>query len=219
MGFRAVFAVSLVSLSLAAQEPARVKASDYPAHVKLSNVELGARYLGHNVSARKGVYVLKDYLVVDLGVFPTGQDSVRIDTYRFTLQIDGTRNPVAQPARDVAAAAKYKNADWQAHSTTAPAQEVTFGGEPTRQRFPGTDEDPSPMPRSSIALQPESSDNSTTVEPVSISITNAALPEGPVSKPVKGCLYFRFDGNSDAIHSLELVYDSPVGGKTRLRLF
>jgi|SRR5579871_1012637 len=219
MGFRALSAVSLVSLALSAQEPARVKASDYPAHIKLSNVELGARYLGHNVPARRGVYVLKDFLVVEMGVFPTLKDPVHIETFRFTLQVNGTKNPVAQPARYVATAAKYKNADWQAHSTAAPAQEVTFGGEPTHQRFPGADDDPSPMPRSSIALQPESSGDSTAVEPVNISVTNAALPEGPVSLPTKGCLYFRFDGNSEAIRSLELVYDSPSGGKTKLRLF
>jgi hypothetical protein len=161
--------------------------------------------------------VAKQFVVVEVFVAPSGS-GVSLSRNHFSVSLDSAKAALAaQPPRDVAML--VKNSDWMAHSTAAPAQEVTYGGEPTHQRFPGADEDDSPMPRSSIALQPESRNEGAAVEPANMAILNSALPEGPASKPVKGCLYFRYDGAADAIRSLELVYDSPAGGKTKLRLF
>jgi hypothetical protein len=43
------------------------------------------------------------------------------------------------------------------------------------------------------------------------SIANAALPDGPTHKAVKGCVFFRYRGKMKSIKSLELIYDPGEG--------
>ena len=42
----------------------------------------------------------------------------------------------------------------------------------------------------------------------------ASLPEGEHSLPRSGLLYFYYNGKTNDIHSLELLYDGPLGKST-----
>jgi hypothetical protein len=57
-------------LVLCAQDAPRSKASDYPAHIALTGMEIGAEYLVHSIPSEKGDYFAKEYLVVESPFFP-----------------------------------------------------------------------------------------------------------------------------------------------------
>ena len=203
-----------VLLPLYAQEPPRSKAGDYPVHVSLPGMEIAAEYLLHSIPTAKGFYVSKDYLVIDVGVFPAAKESIAISAGQFRLRINHqTLELPADSPGTVAAAIQYP--DWEQRPTaTAQAGPVILGAPPEVGRFPGDRRESPPI----APPVPEQADPSgmekeppKTIQQV---VALAALPEGSSNRPIKGCLFFRFRGKTKSIKSLDLVYD---GGDGRLK--
>jgi hypothetical protein len=46
---------------------------------------------------------------------------------------------------------------------------------------------------------------------IDLTVALAALTEGFIEKPVHGCLFFKFQGKTKKIRSLELIYDLGEG--------
>jgi hypothetical protein len=199
----------VVLTALPAQDaPPRSKASDYPAHVSLPGVEIGAEYLLHSIPGEKGFYFAKEYLVVEVGIFPSAGDDIAVSSRQLTLRINhGKSVLLADSPGSVAAALKYP--DWETRpNATAKAGPVILGAPPEVGRFPGDPRQAPPVPR---PVGEQSDPSGTEKEPpktIEQSIANAALPEGPANKPAKGCLFFRFTGKTKSIRSLELIYDA-----------
>ena len=222
--FRASAFVLALSYALFAQDaPPRSKASDYPAHAALPGMEIGAEYLVHSIPVKNRMYFSKEYLVVDVAVFPaTKGGPVSISARRFTLKINGGKMVLdTDSPGTVAASLKYP--DWeQRRAVTAQAGPVIFGAPPAVGRFPG---DPRPTqgrlpPAPRVPEQPDpSSEPKQSDLPIDQQIAQIALPEGSFNEYAKGCLFFRFTGKTKSIRSLELVYDTgDKGSKVALAL-
>jgi len=147
----------------------------------------------------------KDFLVVDVGIFPETRGGVSVSKSQFTLSVDGktmlaARSPVADSSNGPAVAL---------HDSSSHGGSVELGGPPITGH-PGGKELES-MPRRPISLDPQPDAGQSAARAGKV-----ALPEGPTNKPVSGYLFFRFEGNPKAIRSLHLVYDGGGRAKTRI---
>ncbi len=179
------------------------KTTDFLAHGKLPGIEIGARYLPNGLPSDAAVRAGKDFLVVDVGIFPETRGGISVSKSQFTLSVDGktmlaARSPVANSSNGPAVAAR------EPHDGS-----VELGGPPITGH-PGGKELES-MPRRPISLDPQPDAGQSTARAGKV-----ALPEGPTNKPVSGYLFFRFEGNPKAIRSLDLVYDGGGRAKTRI---
>jgi hypothetical protein len=90
---------------------------------------------------------------------------------------------------------------------------VTVGPRAPASRFPGDGNDrTSPSVDQTRITQEREED-----EKVEYRVQNASLPEGEKSLPRSGLIYFPWSGKVKNIHSLELMYEGPMG-KTVLKL-
>jgi hypothetical protein len=139
-----VIAAAALLLVLYAQDAPRSKASDYPAHIALPGMEIGAEYMVHSIPGERGDYFAKEYLVVEVAIFPTAKDGLKITSGQFTLRINNKSALISQSAGMVAAALKYP--DWeQRPQMTAQAGPLIYGA-PQVGRFPGDPTKTQPMP-------------------------------------------------------------------------
>ncbi len=188
-------------LNLAAQHPTtRAKASDYPAHFRLPTLEIGAEFLPSGIPGSQGAFSGKEYLVVEVGVFPLTK-SVTIAKSQFTLHVDGSSVALRALSPGSASVAEVQP------GTLSQGGSVVLGGPPLKSSSESRDSQ-SHVPRSPIPLEPAESAGHR---------TSAGL-EGTITRPASGYVLFRFDGNARAIHSVELVYDGGGTRKARLRL-
>jgi hypothetical protein len=216
---RAVLLAVLAPL-YAQDAPPRSKAADYPAHVSLPGMEIAAEYLLHSIPTAKGFYVSRDYLVIDVGVFPAAKERITISSGQFRLRINHQTLELP-PDSPGTVAADIQYPDWEQQRTaTAQAGPVIVGAPPTVGRFPGDRRESPPISSPVPEQQDPSGIEKEPPKTVDQLVTQVALPEGSSNKPMKGCLFFHFHGKTKSIKSLELVYDPGNGGaKTTIPLF
>jgi hypothetical protein len=205
--------MSAVVLSAADRE----KASDWPVHAAAGNAEVGAEYMVHSVIHGGETVFVRDYLAIEVAVFPKGQ-RIEISQGQFTLRMNGKKAALmAQTAGMVAASVKYE--DWEQHrqlDATAgvgdasvilgrPRTSARFPGDPTqtRDRLPQPPKAPGPEDRSGVEKTPK-------LSPEEI-IKQAALEERESFQPVRGYLFFAHKGSASKIKKLELSYTGPGG--------
>ena len=207
---------------LAAQiSPPKEKAADYPVHVALPGMELGAEYLVHSLPGPKGVIFVRDYLIVEVAAYPTNLVGGEWKTAQFSLRIN--KKGAIPPDSPGMVAASVKYADWQQRPTFS-AQggigdgSVAIGQPPNVARFPGDPTASRPIP--SPVPEPENPAGEGTAPELTIDqiCQRQALYDGPFRKPVNGFLYFPYEGKLKSIHALELVYESADGTKTTIKL-
>jgi len=169
-------------------------------------MEIGADYLVHSIPGEKGGYFAKEYLVVEVAIFPTTRTGVKISSGHFTLRINKKSTLSAQSAGMVAAALKY--ADWeQRPQMTASAGPLIYGA-PQGGRFPGDPTTTRPLPNPVPTQTGSGNVDKQSDLPIEEAISRAALPEGVITEHVKGCLFFRFEGKLKSIKSLDLIYET-----------
>jgi len=201
------------------------KATDYPVHADIGTVSIGAEYLVHSIPAHSQTFFAPDYLVVEVAVFPGRLEPVEIGNNTFTLRINGRKEVIVRDTPGfVAASLTYP--DWEQHRQ-AEVQAgvgdaaVIIGRPPVVGRFPG---DPTPhqtrLPPAPKAPTPEESSGIEQDAPQSAdeALAQVALPDGPVSKPVAGYLFFHYGAKAKSIKSVDLVYEGKQGSVT-LKLF
>jgi len=193
--------VALVCAVLAAPavaQPLAPQPTDYPAHAKAQGFELAARFLPHGLPPGAAISAGKDFLVVEVGVFPESKSPFIVSRNRFTLNVDGKELAAVRPAADAVPPgdASARNSNLQ------------LGGAPQFERSRNTPESGS-IPRRPVSVRPDSS--------TSPEQPKTELPEGAIVKPVSGYLFFRFAGDANAIRSVELVY-SGSGAKLKVRI-
>ena len=210
--FLALFAVSAAS----AQYEVPRKANEYPAHAMWPQFEVGAEYLIHSVPAEKGAIYARDYLVIEVAVYPV-KAPVTVLSAHFVLRVND-RKTVLYPESPGFVAAYVKYPNWSQDREVVGTAQVGDGtvmiGPRSPSRFPGDPTVGSP-PR------PEADPNAEPRAPVNVEdmIARAALPEGETRVPWKGCLYFAYDGKLKSIHKLELDYDDGHEHKGSLVVF
>jgi hypothetical protein len=207
---------------LAAED--RPTAADWPVHVELEKAEFGAEYMVHSVTRDEDFFVVRNYLVVDIGIYPRKPERLEVSHQHFLLRVNGKKNPIfPQSPGMVAAGMKYDDWEYRPNleaSAGTGDKGVILGRERTTERFPG---DPRPrqqrLPRPPRA--PDSTDQSgidrkpkKTPDEV---VVAAALEEGFTPKPIRGYLYYAYKGKPGSIKSVELIYKGPAG-ETVLKL-
>jgi hypothetical protein len=217
---RAAWILALVSAAwLCGETEPKDNASDYPAHAATGNVSIGAEYLVHSIPAGNQTLVAPDYLVVEVALFPGKNEPVEIRGNSFTLRVNGKKLRLTSDAPGfVAASLKYP--DWQMHPRMEASAGVgdagvvlgrppavgRFPGDPTTNRLPRPPQAPPPDDRRGIEQEaPERAEDV---------IARTALPDGVVSKPVSGFVYFPYKGKAKALKSVELIYEGKAGTAT-----
>lgn len=215
MAYRALFLLPALAGALAAQYGTTPKASaaEYPAHVRLEKLEIGAEYLVHSFSRGRQMYIAKDYLVVEVALFPAKGETIPVIAGHFSLRVNGRKQTIPpQAAEIVANVLQYP--DPQTGGGLHPAAQVgpVILGQPQQtERFPG---DPNVPHRPPMTKPPDDNPTGADKEPPVTAeelVVQAALPEGDHRDATSGFLYFPHRGKASHIHALELIVSGPAG--------
>jgi hypothetical protein len=200
----------------------RPKATDYPVQASSGDVVIAAEYLLHSVGTGSGAFIARDYLVVEIAVYPAKHKPVTISSGQFTLRINGKKEELAaQPPGFVAASLKY--ADWDSprgfDGTQAQVGPVIIGGQDQQTpRFPG---DPRPRQGPTPPQAPTSTPGDVerpVPQTAPEAVVDTAFPDGECAGPVSGNLYFNYTKKPKSIKSLDLIWRHG-NGQTEIKLF
>jgi hypothetical protein len=168
---------------------------EYEVHASTGTVEVWAEFMVHSVLADdQQSTVVKDYLVVELALFPSRSVTLNVDHGAFTVRLNGKLMPQTT-AQTVAMSMQYP--EWVG---------MPRAGGSVGPNIPGRR---GPMPRPPTGEQRNGIDPPERLTPAQL-VERAALPEGEFKGAVSGYLYFPFKGKTPSIHSLELIYDDTV---------
>lgn len=215
MGYRVAALLAALTSVLAAQSGTSPKAgpADYPASGNAAKVWIGAEYMGHSFSAGQRTFITKDYLVVEVALYPAKGEHLMINTSQFSLRLNGKKQALAPQAPEFVAAS-LKFPDWETHQQIeANAGPIILGRPQSVERFPGDPEAQQRLPNPAPAPTVDDSSGVNKEPPVTADQTAvaAALPEGEAHGPVSGYLYFAYKSSLKRIRSLELDYEGPPG--------
>lgn len=208
MRFGAAVLVLSFAPALIAIDPKNSPA-DYPVQGAVADFKAGVEYMVRSFSGEGQSFIIEDYLIVEVGVYP--QREANLDLRRFTLRLNGKMVAMTQTPGMVAASLKYP--DWTAKPSVEagvglPGRDIVFGRRQPVQRFPG---DPRAYP------EPQRNPNGQVIDsgqPAPIDYENlvkrAALPEGKFNRPLAGLIFFPYDGKLKKIRTVELLIDEIV---------
>ena len=212
-------ALFFVAVAVAAGQGTTPKtsAADYPASGRGLHTTVGADYTVRSVMAGSRSLVLKDYLAVEVALYPA--HSIMAAASSFSLRVDGSRGVVyAQSLGMVAASLKYP--DWE--STGEKEATVSLGGADVvlgrQTRTPRFPDDPttSRLPKAPVDKDKPVQDPA--VDAVRV-VQEVALVEGPTRHPLSGYIFFPYKGKPERIKSLELLYrEEPDSKPVMVRL-
>jgi hypothetical protein len=195
----------------AGTEP-KSKASDYPKHMKLEALDIGAEYLAR---LTPDGHFAGNYIVVEVALFPDRRKEIDVALSYFRLRVNGRElAQLAQSPQSVAFALKNPEAEGfrgpQA-SIGAGQGSVIVGGPARTGRFPGDPQArraPRPEPRDQDQQPPDPA-----TQPLSDfeAAVRFALDEGRSTTARSGLVYFYWNENLKKIRSLELIYEGPAG--------
>ena len=213
MPYRAALLFLALAGTLAAQYGTSPKASaqDYPVRAKLEKLSIGAEYLVHSFSSGREMFIAKDYLVVEVALYPANGESLLVSCGQFGLRVNGHKQALAPHAPEIVAnSLKYPDRDNSPHAVAALGP-VVFGQPRPVERFPGDpDARTGPPPPRAPDDNPSGLDKEPPVKPEEL-VVQAALPDGEHHGPTSGFLYFPYRGRAGRIRSLELVFAGPGG--------
>jgi hypothetical protein len=203
-------------LAANASDP-KPSASHYPVHATAGKINLGAEFMVRSFQGQNQTFVTRDYLVVEVAVYPPKFDKIRVSHSQFSLCVNGKKE-LLSPENPGVVAASLKYRDWGQHPTLSAGGGlggVVLGPRSTG-RFPGdpTSQGPSTrVPRAPGSDNPGGVEEKEPVRADEVAIANA-LAEGESPTAVCGYLYFPYKKQAKSIRSLELIYRGPDGGVT-----
>jgi hypothetical protein len=208
---RAVAILLLVSAFCNAGTEPKASASEYPVHSQTPECAIGSEFWIHSFSGQGQTYVTEDYLVIEVAIFPSSGKEILLSSSQFTIRINGKDTRFPQTAGAVGASMKYS--DWTTKpGLTAEAGPVILGRPQTAPRFPGDTRPPHETGpgRPQVSTDPATSPEKQVLSAPELAVVTA-LPEGRVTKPLSGFLYFAHRGKIKSIRTLDLVYQGPSG--------
>jgi len=219
-----LIAVLLVScLGAADLKPPRTEPEHFPVQATAGPLTIAAEYLVRGLPGDKQVFFVRDYLVVEVALFPAKGTEATVRNTAFSLRLNKEKIPLL-PAAPQMVAASLKYDDW----TQRPTLEASAGvgdtgviiGRPQRsERFPG---DPTVaqgrLPRPPrVEDQTDRSGIERVAEQPHEAAVALALPEEPFSGPVRGYLYFPYTGKTKSVKKAVLLFQG-AGGEATLNL-
>lgn len=189
------------------------KAEDYEVHAQAQNAAVGAEFMMHSFSRGEQAYLVQDYLVVEVALFPPKGAAITVQNIDFGLRING-RKQLLNPAATSMVAASLQHPEWEQPGGVRPSVAgrsgnvgMMMGGPPYNPTpFPGSNPPGTQMP----PRVPIPQDNPTGMEKEHVNagelMIQTALVEGEHHSAFSGFLYFPYRGKINAIKTLELVY-------------
>ncbi len=186
------------------------KADDYDVHAATSKGALGAEFMVHSFSGRGQTYVAKDYLVVEVALYPPKGQGIQVRPGEFSLRVNG-RKTLLTPVSPSEVVSSLQHADWSLNRGVELGG--TLGntgvilGRPAPSRIPGEPSGRAPQPpRAPDSGSPGGIDPEPRVTAAEL-VVETALPEDPRRGPIAGFLYFPYKGKPSGIKSLELLFE------------
>jgi hypothetical protein len=213
---RALLLLPLLGLA-ADLTPPRTEPSHFPRHVQTGRITIAADYLVRSLPGHRDTFLTRDYLVVEVALFPHRGAETEASPSHFTLRLNGKFSKTPEAPQMVAASLKYD--DWTERPRLEaaagagngaviigrPQRDPRFPGDPTARRLP-------PPPK----VDPNIGRGAQQREPELAHETALALafPEKKLSGPERGYLYFAYGGKTQSLKKVELVYHGPEGQAT-----
>src|SRR5271157_4221493 len=91
---------------------AKPKAEDYEAHASTRTAAIGAEYMVHSFSRGDKAFLAKDYLVVEVALFPPKGETIEVRNSDFELRING-RKALVTPDAVSMVAASLQHPEWE----------------------------------------------------------------------------------------------------------
>jgi hypothetical protein len=211
-----VLLLSLVATGICEQKPVvkpRAKAQEYPAVQDQPTATLGVAQLSPS-KARKALVsnLRKNYVVIEVGVYPKRE--LQISPRDFTLRPKGQSIRIA-PADPEKMAYDINNKDQQGHDFDVyptVGVEYSTGSNPNDPYYEGRDRGLTVSKGVMVGVNnrtktPKASAGD--VKAMTAELKEKGLPEGAVSHPVAGYVYFPV--NSSQAGPYELVYEAASG--------
>ncbi|HEX3747978.1 MAG TPA: hypothetical protein VHW09_28800 [Bryobacteraceae bacterium] len=194
------------------------KVDDYDVHLQEKNLAVGADFTVHSYSRGEQMYIARDYLVVEVALFPAKGTEFEVHDSDFTLRING-KTLIDARAPDVVVGdmrhPEYKPERGGLHPEVMGGVGgigAKIGGPPVNSNpYPGTQVPGTPpaYPPVEIPRDNPSGVTAETVDPYEL-LMQTALEEGSHRAPISGFVYFPFRGNLKSVKTLELVYGDAV---------
>jgi hypothetical protein len=194
----------------------KAKAEDYEVHASTPTAAIGAEYMVHSFSRGDKAFLAKDYLVVEVALFPSKGETIEVQNSNFSLRING-RKAVLMPEAVSMVAASLQHPEWEQPrpngeiDASAGNAGVVIGGRPRNPNpFPGSNPPGSQLPpRVDVPRDNPSGVEKEQVKAEVIAV-ETALVEGPHHWAFSGFLYFAYRGKPGSVKTLELLYQDAV---------
>jgi hypothetical protein len=192
------------------------KAENYEVHASTPTAAIGAEYMVHSFSRGDKGFLAKDYLVVEVALYPPKGETVEVRNSNFSLRING-RKAVLTPEAVSMVAASLQHPEWEQprpngeiDASTRNAG-VVIGGPPRNSHpFPGSNEPGTELPpRVDVPKDNPSGVEKEQVKAEVVAV-ETALVEGPHHAAFSGFLYFAYRGKPSSVKTLELLYRDAV---------
>jgi hypothetical protein len=190
------------------------KVEEYDVHAGSRAAAVGAEFMVHSFSGDNQMFLVEDFLVVEVAMYPPKNAALKVTAADFRLRLNG-KNPLLTVASPAFVASAMGRPEWR----SGPQLEAGGGmgntgvilGRPVPSQVPGGPP-ATTGPRPPRAPSPQDRSGIDKPEPVSATelLVRTALPEGVQRWPVAGFLYFPWKGKTKSIKSLELLYDDAV---------
>ena len=192
-------------------------AEEYDVHGQSKKLAIGAEFMVHSFSRGEQTFIAKDYLVVEVALFPAKGETFTVTDADFTLRINGKKQ-VLEPASTSMVVASLQHPEWEQAGGMRPEVGgqmgnvgVMMGGPRSTNPFPGSNAPGAQLPPRVPVPQdtPGGVEKAPPVKAEDVA-NQTALVEGDQHTAVSGFLYFPFRGKIDSIKTLELVYRDAV---------
>jgi hypothetical protein len=208
-----LLAICVCAPALAQGTDPKPKAEDYPIHGNAEGTEIGAEYMVHSFSRGEESYIARDYLSVEVALYPAKGQTLHLSESQFTLRVNGKKQAI-QASAPTMVAASLTHPEWGQPSHVQLSGGVPGGpqigiGQPRPPQIPqtpipGTPNPPVDIPRDNGGVIPRER-----VKPEQL-VVETALPEGEHKRAASGFVYFPYSGKTTGIKSLELIYEGAV---------
>jgi hypothetical protein len=182
--------------------PPRATPADYQAHTEVGKMTIAAEFMGHSVPKPDGPLTTEDYVDVEVGFFGPNGEKVQLSVDDFSLRINGKKSPLPRQPYGMVVS-NLRDPSWSPPEE-ADSKPKSKSGLSTGGQGGGSDNSMPVVVHIPIALQ----------RSMAQYVQKSSLREGDRSLPEAGLIFFQYRGNTNKIHSLELIYSGSSGKAT-----
>ncbi len=211
--YRWILVACCASAVLAQGTDPKPKVEDYDAHTQARSAAIGGEFMIHSFSGRGQMYIVNDYLVVEVAIYPPKGQGLLVDYTAFQLRLNGKRPILPQPPSMVASSLQHPEWNYprgvQAGGGLGNVGVILGGPKQSPTPYPTPEPTPPRVPRAPAPDNPSGIDREPPV-PADQLLLQTALPEGKHQSAVSGFLYFPWKGKAGSLKTVELLFEDAV---------